>query len=275
MIQRERLVIIGHPVSQSLSPVMHNAALAAKGWDIRYERLDVLPENLSEVLTELARTRCGGKITIPHKKSALASLRVVSDIAHKVGAVNTFWGDGYGALDGDNTDVAGFDAAVRELLGGIPSGLRVAVLGTGGAAAAALTAIDTWPSATASVHGRDLARAMSAQMRHSAVVRACSMRDPCLSDADLIVNATPIGMGNDEIPIDFSQVKSGAAIFDMVYRPDETRFVRESRAAGHRSVDGLRMLLHQGVAAFRLWFKEDPDADVMWSAIEAETGRAS
>ncbi|HKY97390.1 MAG TPA: shikimate dehydrogenase [Gemmatimonadaceae bacterium] len=274
MTQRDRLVIIGHPVSQSLSPVMHNAALAAKGWDLRYERLDVAPESLADALAALARTRCGGNITIPHKRTALASMRVVSDIAHKVGAVNTFWGDGYGALDGDNTDVAGFEESVRDLLGGIPSGLRIAVLGTGGAAAAALTAIDTWPSASASVHARDLARAMSAQMRHSAVVRVCSMRDPCLSDADLIVNATPIGMGNDEIPIDMGQLRSGAAVLDMVYSAQETRFVRESRDAGHKAIDGLRMLLHQGVAAFRLWFKEDPDADVMWSALKSETGRA-
>jgi shikimate dehydrogenase len=253
---------------------MHNAALAAKGWDLRYERLDVAPESLADTLGALARTRCGGNITIPHKKAALASMRVVSDIAHKVGAVNTFWGDGYGALDGDNTDVAGFEESVRDLLGGIPSGLRIAVLGTGGAAAAALTAIDTWPSASASVHARDLARAMSAQMRHSAVARVCSMRDPCLSDADLIVNATPIGMGNDEIPIDMGQLRSGAAVLDMVYSAQETRFVRESRDAGHKAIDGLRMLLHQGVAAFRLWFKEDPDADVMWSALKSETGRA-
>lgn len=273
-MQRERLVIIGHPVSQSLSPVMHNAALAAKGWDLRYERLDVLPENLNETLALFARTRCGGNITVPHKKTALASMRVVSDIAHKVGAVNTFWGDGYGALDGDNTDVSGFESAVRELLGDIPSGLRVAVLGAGGAAAAALTAIDSWPSATATVHARDLARAMSAQMRHSAVVRACSMRDPCLSDADLVVNATPIGMGNDDIPIDTSQIRSGAAVLDMVYAKNETRLVRDARDAGHKSVDGLRMLLHQGVAAFRLWFNEDPDSDIMWNALEMETGRA-
>ena len=253
---------------------MHNAALAAKGWDIRYERLDVAPEALADTLAALARTRCGGNITVPHKKTALASMRVVSDIAHKVGAVNTFWGDGYGALDGDNTDVAGFEESVRDLLGDIPSGLRIAVLGTGGAAAAALAAIDTWPSATATVHARDLARAMSAQMRHSAVVRVCSMRDPCLSDADLIVNATPIGMGNDEIPIDMGQIRSGAAVLDMVYGTNETRFVRESRNAGHKAIDGLRMLLHQGVAAFRLWFKEDPDADVMWRALKSETGLA-
>jgi shikimate dehydrogenase len=274
MIERERLVLIGHPVSQSLSPLMHNAALAAKGWAVRYEALDVLPENLPAILAELSGKRCGGNFTIPHKKVAMQSMRVVSDVAHSVGAVNTFWSDGYGAIDGDNTDVVGFEHSVRELIGNSPSNIRVAVLGAGGAAAAALTAIDRWSGATASVHARDLARAMSMRMRHSAVVRACSMRDPCLADADLVINATPIGMGTDDTPVDLSQLRPDAVVLDMVYGRGETRFVRDARQAGHKSVDGLRMLLHQGVAAFTLWFDDEPDAEVMWRALQEATGRS-
>jgi shikimate dehydrogenase len=274
MIARERLVLIGHPVSQSLSPVMHNAALEAKGASVRYEAIDVAPEHLDATLNELARTNCGGNITVPHKKAAMHSMRVMSDLAHAVGAVNTFWGEGYGALDADNTDVAGFEGAVRDLLGDIPSDLRVAVLGAGGSAAAALTAIDTWPGATASVHARDLARAMSMRMRHNVVVRACSMRDPCLSDADIVVNATPIGMGTDELPTEIERIRPGAAVLDLVYGRNETAFARAAREAGHPASDGLRMLLHQGVAAFSLWFHEEPDQAVMWSALLEATGRS-
>ena len=274
MIQRERLVLIGHPVSQSLSPAMHNAALEAKGWPMRYEALDVLPDNLESTLAALSRTTCAGNFTMPHKKAAMHSMRVISDVAHHVGAVNTFWGDGYGALDADNTDVAGFDGAARDLLGEITPGLRVAVLGAGGAAAAALTAIDEWPGATASVHARDLARAMSMRMRHSVVVRACSMRDPCLSDADLVINATPIGMGSNDSPVELDRLRPDCAVLDLVYTPNETELVRSARAAGHRASDGLRMLLHQGVAAFTLWFHDAPDDGVMWSALLAATGRS-
>ena len=273
MIQRERLVLIGHPVTQSLSPAMHNAALEATGSSVRYEALDVPPENLDATLADLSHTRSGGNFTIPHKKTAVKSMRVISDVAHSVGAVNTFWSDGYGALDGDNTDVTGFDESIRELIGNTPSGIRVAVLGSGGAAAAALTAIDRWDNVTASVHARDLARAMSMRMRHSAVVRVCSMRDPCLADADLVVNATPIGMGSDEVPVDLSHLRHDAIVFDLVYGKQETRFVRDAREAGHQAADGLRMLLHQGVAAFSLWFGESPPADVMWNALQEATGR--
>lgn len=274
MNMRERLVLVGHPVAQSLSPVLHNAALRAKGLDVRYEALDVAPADLGATLASLAQTRCGGNITIPHKKAAMHSMRVLSDVAQKVGAVNTFWGDGYGALDADNTDVPGFNGAVADLLGEIPSGIRVALLGTGGAAAAAATAVDGWPGVTMSVHARDLARAMSMRMRHRAVVRACSMRDPCIADADLVVNATSAGMGTDEIPVEIERLRPGAHVLDIVYDRNETAFVRAAKSAGHTAADGLRMLLHQGVAAFRLWFGEDPDSAAMWSALLAETGRS-
>jgi shikimate dehydrogenase len=274
MIHRERLVLIGHPVSQSLSPAMHNAALEAAGMDLRYEALDVAPDNLDATLAELAKVSCGGNFTMPHKKAAMHSMRVISDVAQHVGAINTFWGDGYGALDGDNTDVAGFDGAARDLLGEIPEGIRVAILGAGGAAAAALTAIDEWPGATASVHARDLARAMSMRMRHSAVVRACSMRDPSLGEANLVVNATPVGMVGDEMPIELDGLRPDAFILDLVYTPNETALVRETRTRGHKSADGLRMLLHQGVAAFELWFHQKPDAGVMWNAMLRASGRS-
>jgi shikimate dehydrogenase len=274
MTLRERLVLIGHPVSQSLSPAMHNAALEAKGWPLHYEAMDVLPEDLDSTLASRSHAKCAGNFTMPHKKAAMHSMRVVSDIAHHVGAINTFWGDGYGALDADNTDVPGFDGAARDLLGDIQPGLRVAVLGAGGAAAAALTAIDEWPDATASVHARDLARAMSMRMRHSAVVRACSMRDPCLSEADLVVNATPIGMGTNEMPVEVERLRPGCAVLDLVYAPNETQLVRAAREAGHPASDGLRMLLHQGVAAFNLWFHEAPDEGVMWNALLGATGRS-
>jgi shikimate dehydrogenase len=273
MIQRERLVLIGHPVSQSLSPVMHNAALAAKGSELRYEAFDVEPHKLAETLGTLSRMKSAGNITVPHKKAAMEMMRVSSDAAHHAGAVNTFWGDGYGALDADNTDVYGFTAAVRDLLGEIPNGIRVAVLGAGGAASAVLTALDNWEGVTASVHARDLARAMSLRMRHSAVTRVCSMRDPCLEDATLVVNATSVGMVDDNLPVDIERIRSDAAILDLVYGRNETAFVRVARDQGHVAADGLRMLLHQGIASFEKWFGEEPDQDVMWRALSAAAGR--
>jgi shikimate dehydrogenase len=274
MIERERLVLIGHPVSQSLSPLMHNAALEAKGSSLRYEALDVSPEDLDDTLHELSLQKAAGNITVPHKKAAMHSMRVVSDTAHHAGAINTFWGDGYGALDADNTDVEGFNAAVADLLGETPSGIRVAVLGAGGAASAVLTALETWDKVSATVHARDLARGMSLRMRYSAVVRVCSMRDPCLEDANLVVNATSVGMVDESHPVELHRISPNAAVLDLVYGRNETPFVRAARENGHLASDGLRMLLHQGVASFTRWFGEAPDAGVMWRALSEAAGRA-
>lgn len=99
------------------------------------------------------------------------------------------------------------------------------------------------------------------------------MRDPCLADADLVVNATTVGMGSDDTPVEIGMLRPTAAVLDLVYGRNETAFVRGARAGGHKSADGLRMLFHQGAAAFRLWFGEDPDSAVMWSALLQETGR--
>jgi shikimate dehydrogenase len=274
MIQRERLMLIGHPVAQSLSPVMHNAALAAAGMTATYGTLDVTAEQLEETLATLTRENCAGNITVPHKKRAMQFMTSCSEIAMRAGAVNTFWSDGNGTIEGDNTDVAGFDAAITELMGGMPEGARIAVLGAGGAAGAVLTALDAWPGASASVHARDLARAVAMRMRHSVVVRACSMRDPCLADADIVVNATPIGMGTDDIPEELDRLAPEAVVFDLVYgRHEETAWVRAAKARGHVAADGLRMLLHQGVAAFERWFAREPDEAVMWKALLEATGR--
>lgn len=273
MIDRERLVLIGHPVAQSLSPLMHNAALDAAGLNVRYETIDVLPEDIENVLARISRTTTAGNVTVPHKKRAMTAMSAVTEIARRAGAVNTFWSDGNGFIEGDNTDVPGFDAAITEVLGGMPDGVRVAVLGAGGAAGAVLTAIDSWPGASASVHSRDLARAVAMRMRHSVVVRACSMRDPCLADADIVVNATPVGMGTAEMPEDLDRLAPNATVFDLVYGHDETAWVRAARARGHVASDGLRMLLHQGVAAFERWFAVSPDQAVMWNALLEATGR--
>lgn len=274
MTSPERLVLIGHPVSHSLSPVMHNAALAASGRSLRYETIDIAVEDLDREMRALLAQRVAGNVTIPHKLHAFQLMDACTEQAIKCGAVNTFWSDDYGRTCGHNTDVAGFDATVEELIGELPQNVRVAVLGSGGAAAAVLTAISEWPGATATVHGRDLARATVARMRHSVVVRAASMRDPLIGEADIVVNATPVGMSSGEHPVELDRIAPNAIVIDLVYSPNETSWVREARARGHKATDGLAMLLHQGVAAFKCWFNEEPDQSVMRAALAEATGRS-
>jgi len=179
---------------------MHNAALAASGRQIKYELIDVLPANFEATLQEFIGRGGAGNVTIPHKLHAFQCMDACTESANRCGAINTFWRDDFSRTCGHNTDVAGFNSMIVELLGEPPANARVAVLGSGGAATAVLTAIADWPGVTATVHGRDLARAAVARMRHSVVVRAASMRDPTIGEADIVVNATPVGMSS-ELPL--------------------------------------------------------------------------
>ena len=274
MIDRARLVLIGYPVSQSLSPMMQNAALEAAGSPLRYETLEVAPDDLAATMAALRNEKSAGNVTVPHKRRALDLMSKCTPSAMRAGAINTFWTDDDGALAGDNTDVTGFAAALSELVPDIPADVRVAVLGAGGAAGAVVTAIDAWPGATVTVHARDLSRAVAMRMRHSVVVRACTMRDPCLEEADIVVNATPLGtLDTDPLPVELDRLSSSAVVFDLVYARGETAWVREARARGHIAADGLSMLLHQGAAAFERWLGIEPDRDLMWAALRKAAGR--
>jgi hypothetical protein len=130
-VQPGRLVLLGHPVAHSLSPVFQNAALAAAGISARYEAIDVSAAELPGVIRRLVQERAGGNVTIPHKEAVAALCTRRTAIAERVGAVNTFWCEADGALVGDNTDVGGFDVAARALLDGDSAGRAVALLGAG------------------------------------------------------------------------------------------------------------------------------------------------
>lgn len=269
-----RLFLIGHPVAHSLSPLMQKAAIEAAGLEATYEAIDVAPDALGATLDDMRASRAAGNLTVPHKRSAMRHMQKCTPVAMRAGAVNTFWVDDDADLAGDNTDVTGFAGMVNAVLSDIPVDARVAILGAGGAAAAVVTAIEAWPGATATVHARDLSRAVAIRMRHSVVVRACSMRDPCLADADIVVNATSLGLAaGDALPVELDRLASGAIVLDLVYGQDETVFVRAARERGHMAADGLLMLLHQGAAAFERWFGAPPDKEVMWAALAGATSR--
>jgi shikimate dehydrogenase len=261
-----RLVLLGHPVSHSLSPAMQNAALAAGGIPVRYEALDVPPESLAATVGSLVREGAAGNVTIPHKAAFAGLCDELTMIAEQVGVVNTWWVDD-GRLIGDNTDVFGAHAAAQEVLGHTPYAERVAVIGTGGAAAAVLAAVSSWPRSSASVHGRNRARLGEICLQFPDVARATPVMESAVRDATLLVNATPIGLHDDRHPVPVASLPPDAAVLDLVYRSGGTSWVNAARARGHRATDGLTMLLEQGALAFERWFGMNPDRIVMRAAL--------
>ena len=266
MIKRPgRLVLLGRSLGHSLSPAFQNAALREAQLPLRYEALDIPASLLDATLDELAAQDGAGNVTIPYKGQVFDACDRLMPLALRAGAVNTFWFE-RGELVGDNTDVGGFETAVGKLLGGEPRGLTIGVLGAGGAAAAVLTAVERWPECTARVHNRTPERALELCARFSSVARASDTAEigEC---ADLVVNASSVGLRDDDLPMDPAMLRPEAAVYDLVYRPGESAWVRASRERGHRAADGLGMLIEQGAIAFERWFGFPPDRDVMWRAV--------
>lgn len=287
-----RLVLLGHPVSHSLSPTFQQAALDHLKIPLRYEAIDVAADALEATLKQLKSERAAGNVTLPHKARVAALCDSWSDIAKRAAAVNTFWVDERGALVGDNTDVGGFQYALRQLLGSEAHEIRVLILGAGGAAAGAVASLAEFPGAKVTIHARNAA---AASALNGGAVQSASSREhsgaesarhttknwlgvtdgsdaqlaSVLGEVDLIVNATSLGIeGQDELPLAADRVPKHCAALDLTYRRSgPTPWVAALRARGIRADDGITMLLEQGALAFERWFGVEAPRAVMARAL--------
>ncbi len=278
---RTRLVgVMGWPVEHSLSPPMHNAAFAALQLNWCYLPLRVAPRRVAEALTGLrALGFAGVNVTVPHKRAVIPYLTELTEAARAIGAVNTIWVGEDEALYGDNTDAYGFLAALREV-GFDPKGARVAVLGAGGAARAVAYGLGSAGAAYVGLWNRTLAHAQAIardlQPRFPQTEYAAYVLPDELfqigTEVDLIVNCTPLGMWphvqDTPWPPDLP-FPSGCLVMDLIYRPEETRFLAQAKAAGLPTLNGVSMLVHQGAAAFRRWTGVEPPVEVMTQALRA------
>lgn len=263
-----RLVLLGHPVAHSLSPALHGAALLQAGIAVSYEAVDVDASALAGVVTGLVAENAAGNVTIPYKAAVAELCDRVTPTAELVGAVNTWWTED-GELVGDNTDVGGFHALVRRVLGCAPAKERVAVLGAGGAASAVVAAVSDWDDSRARIFNRDSRRAVRLAARYPDVARAENVIEAALADATIVVNATPVGIDAAAFPVPLDSLPRGAAVIDLVYVRGrrETTWVSAARERGHRAGDGLGMLVEQAALSFHRWFGIDPDRGPMWAAV--------
>ncbi len=266
------IVLLGDPVAHSVSPAMHNAAFQALGLPGRYEARRVPGESLADTMALLrGGDYRGANVTVPHKEGALPLMDRLGADAAAIGAVNTIVRDG-ARLRGENTDARGLLAALVETLGMVPYGLRILLLGAGGAARAAAAALLSQGPASLTVYNRDGARAerLAAMMRerYGGRVRAGGHAAALVegADADLIVNATSAGLDGVSLPLADLRPRPGAALYDMVYRPSPTPLMRDLTARGARVADGLAMLVAQAAASFELWTGQPAPVAVMRAA---------
>lgn len=271
--------LVGDPVAHSLSPAVHNAAMAALGIDAVYVPFRVAAgyESFKAFMVEaLARPWLdlrGLSVTAPHKQNALRFMRergsAINPSATRIGAVNTICLSPDGSLRATNTDAPAVIAALCDAMhidaGGL-RGKRAVVLGAGGAARAAIAALH---DAGAQVHVIARNAPAAEDLAHEFGCEAQSWDRRSDADAEIWINATPLGQSPDDTvsALPATCLKTGCVVLDMVYRPTPTRLLRETRAAGGIAVDGLSVFLLQAAAQFNRWHGAAPPPAAMLDAV--------
>lgn len=266
------LTLLGDPVSHSASPELQNAAFLAAGVDGVYVAVRCAPDDLVGFMRGLARAGGGGNVTLPHKEKAATILDIRSEAVRRTGACNTFWGDEHGKVHGDNTDVEGFRRALRLFLEGSPKGIRVLLLGAGGAARAALLGLVEEGAGEVLIYNRtqERARAVARRIGGQTARVVPVLRGLEGEDFDLVVNATRLGLSpTDPSPIDMALLNRAGAAMDLVYGRHTTAFIRSAEASGVRTTDGLEMLVQQGAASFERWWGTPAPVEAMRAAVQA------
>jgi len=273
---RTRIVgIIGDPVAHSLSPAMHNAAFRALDLDFAYVAFPVRVARVADALNGIrALDIAGVNVTVPHKERVVAWLDSVSPTARRAGAVNTIV-QRNGRLHGENTDVRGFQRALAGAKFRV-RGCQAVIVGAGGVARAALTALLDGGARHVTVANRTVARARrlartahAAAARTSAVSLAALEERSVLRTADVIVNATSVGLhGERFFPLAYHATPPSCLFVDLIYGRRTDFLVRAGRAR-RRTLDGSDMLVHQGAAAFTMWTGQAAPVAVMKAALRA------
>ncbi|MEQ8266160.1 MAG: shikimate dehydrogenase [Parvibaculum sp.] len=259
-----KVCVIGWPVDHSRSPLIHNHWIKEHGiQDAVYERLAVKPEEAAAAFRDLRSLGfIGANVTVPHKETAFAALARHDAIAKRLKAVNTIVTTPQG-FEGRNTDGYGFIANLKDRAPGWEAKAGPAVLlGAGGAARAIAAALEDEGTPEIRIVNRTRAKS-EALLRDLRLMTGRIVAGPdaekALKGAALLVNTTTLGMkGESDVDLDLSSLPRAALVTDIVYTPLETGLLRRAREAGHETVDGLGMLLHQAVPGFEAWFGVRP-----------------
>lgn len=279
--QGTSLCILGHPIEHSLSPIMHNAALAemaksdSQFLDWKYFKFDIPAQYLSEALKLCYLKRfLGINLTLPHKVHAIRMVNSIDEVAKKMEAVNSLVYEPTG-YRGFNTDGYGLEAAIKYDLGISIKGQKVILLGAGGAAKAAAVQCllaecsELWIGNRTLERLDDLLKALGILGRGRVFSFSMDEIPNNLPQTGLLINATALGISDDDrFPVDLDYFDSSLKVYDMVYRSGVTQFVRTAQERQMKASDGLRMLVEQGARSLQVWTQQKVPIDTMWEAIK-------
>lgn len=261
--------LLGHPVSHSQSPIMHNTAFSHTQLNFAYAAFDVAPEQLDEAVAGIRALGLRGvNVTIPHKVAILPMLDEIDPLAKRIGAVNTVVNEN-GRLIGYNTDGMGYVRSLVEESNVQLQSQVVTLLGAGGAARAVAFTLAEQGVKEIRIINRSREKATSLAEHLSAIVPT-SVVDPAdgqhaIADATLLINTTSIGMYPqvDEMPVPAEWLHERLIVSDLIYNPLETRLLKQARLIGARAHSGVGMFVNQGALAFELWTGEKAPSEIM------------
>ncbi|MBN71323.1 MAG: shikimate dehydrogenase [Gimesia sp.] len=277
--KQELTCVFGQPVAENPTQCMMEAAYNACGLEWRYLTIEVAPENLAQAVGGLrAMGFRGANLTIPHKVEVIQYLDGISDAAAMMGAVNCIVRKDDQLL-GENTDGKGFVQSLKEVTD--PAGKKIVMFGAGGAARA--IGVETALAGATEIsivnrsaeRGEALAQLLQEKTSVPTTFTKWDGNYTLADDVDVVINATSIGLFPDVdavFPLDFASLKSNMIVSDVIPNPPETHLLREAAKAGCTTLDGLGMLVNQGVIGFQLWTGVDPDPQVMRAALEEVFG---
>ena len=266
MTQIPRAAVLGNPISHSLSPKLHNYWLKRYGLQGEYTAIQVTEDALADTLHRMPREGfIGANVTLPHKVSVMQLVDHITDRATLIGAANTLIFKEDGKIFADNTDGYGFLANLRQgAPDWDPKAGPAAIFGAGGAARAIIVALADAgvPEILLSNRTRPKAEALKADFGARIQVVDWVQAGSMLEDARTVINTTSLGMkGAQDFKVSLDALRPDAVVTDIVYNPLRTKFLQTAEAMGCTTVDGLGMLLHQGVPGFERWFGHRPEVD--------------
>jgi shikimate dehydrogenase len=269
--------LFGYPVHHTFSPAMHNAAFTTLGMDYVYLPFEVRPNDLNQAVSSLIPLGIAGvNVTIPHKERVIPFLDEISEEAALIGSVNTIRVRDR-KLKGFNTDAYGFETALKEEGRMSLASRKIFVMGAGGASRAvcfqsAMSGAKELVIADVLVDRAEALGHAVAEAVPGCTVQVCTLDDAEIEEAlagkDLFVNATPVGMKEDDPPvIPVEWLSPTTLVFDVIYNPLETRLLRDARERGLKAVNGIGMLVHQGARAFEIFTGVRPPVDTMMKVL--------
>ena len=250
----KKFFVIGNPIDHSLSPKLQNYWLKENNIDARYDKIKLEVFQIKNFIQDIKKQKVAGcNVTVPFKKTVIPFLDKLSPEADQTQSVNTITFDN-DYLVGHNTDIAGFDTAIKKLNFSLKS-KKVLILGAGGVVPSIIFALKNMHVQEITISNRTREKAENLKILYNDLK---ILEWGNLNNFDVLINATSLGLNNETINLDFSSLGKDKLFYDVIYNPNETVFLKTGKQLGYKTENGKTMFVYQALEAFKLWHKIEP-----------------